>query len=528
MTKLLFYFLFFSVVCSLLIAISLPNFIGAQDRASPRTRYRYLVSELNRSNSSQAHNTESYQKYLEPPFQSPMQAPLSTFGLDVDTASYSNMRRFIDQGVRPPQDAIRTEELINYFSYQYPGPSKQELIAVNAELSECPWQKGHQLLRLGLKAKSIELKNAPTANLVFLIDVSGSMQDMNKLPMVKRSLSILLEQLRPLDRVAIVVYAGAAGLVLPSTSGKEKNEILSAIEKLEAGGSTAGGQGIQLAYQVARQNWIPKGNNRVILATDGDFNVGTSSDAEMVRLIEKERRSGVFLTVLGYGMGNYKDSKLEQIADAGNGNHAYIDSLAEAQKVLGKEFGANMLTLAKDVKLQVEFNPLRVKEYRLIGYENRKLEAQDFKDDHKDAGELGSGQTMTAIYQIQPASGTEEKQSESYFQTNQIKPAVYKSEELFRFKMRYKSPQSKQSQLFERSFSNKPVPFDQSSRDFKLATVLTGLGLYLRDSELKGQLVYDQLLQILESIQASGSSSQIEELMNLMQRIPSLKTFQLD
>ncbi|HEX6431527.1 MAG TPA: von Willebrand factor type A domain-containing protein, partial [Niastella sp.] len=336
-------------------------------------------------------NTEDYDNIVENRFLAATQNPLSTFSIDVDEAAYSNIRRYINNGSIPPAGAVRIEEMINYFDYTYPQPQHDDPFTVNTELSECPWSPQHRLVHIGLQGKEIPVQHLPNANIVFLIDVSGSMEEPNKLPLVKASMKLLADQLRPDDKVAIVVYAGNAGLVLPATSGTNTTAIKEAIDQLEAGGSTAGGAGIQLAYKVARENFIKGGNNRIILATDGDFNVGVSSDDELVSLIEKERKSGVFLSVLGYGMGNYKDNKMQQLADKGNGNHSYIDNINEARKVLVSEFGSTLFTIAKDVKIQIEFNPAKVQACRLIGYENRVMAAEDFNDDKKDAGELGSG-----------------------------------------------------------------------------------------------------------------------------------------
>ncbi len=348
-------------------------------------------------------NTEEYSNIVENGFHKVSDDPLSTFSIDVDAASYSNVRRYINSNQLPPAGAVRTEEMINYFKYQYPQPTGKDPFSINTEISDCPWNNENKLVLIGLQGKNIPVENLPASNLVFLIDVSGSMMDENKLPLVKASMKILTDQLREEDHISIVVYAGNAGLVLPATSGANKTKIKTAIDALEAGGSTAGGAGIQLAYKTAMQNFMQDGNNRIILCTDGDFNVGASSDDDMVRLIEKERNQGIYLTVLGYGMGNYKDSKMQQLADKGNGNHAYIDGINEAKKVLVNEFGGTLFTIAKDVKLQLEFNPAKVAGYRLIGYENRILNKEDFNDDKKDAGELGSGHTVTALYEIIPA-----------------------------------------------------------------------------------------------------------------------------
>jgi Ca-activated chloride channel family protein len=346
--------------------------------------------------------TEGYASITENPYRLTAREPLSTFGIDVDTASYANVRRFLNQGQLPPAGAVRIEELINYFSYDYPQPEWDLPFSVNAEVAGCPWHEGHRLVRIGLKGREIEVDDRPAGNLVFLLDVSGSMRAGNKLPLVKAALRLLVERLNSHDRIALVVYAGASGLALPSTPADQRETILSALDNLQAGGSTNGAEGIELAYQVARENFVPGGINRVILCTDGDFNVGATSDSELVRQIEDKAKTGVFLSVLGFGMGNYQDSKMQLLADKGNGNHAYIDSLGEARKVLVEEMAGTLLTIAKDVKIQVDFNPAHVAAYRLIGYENRMLKAEDFRDDTKDAGEIGAGHTVTALYEIIP------------------------------------------------------------------------------------------------------------------------------
>ena len=350
----------------------------------------------------QLHNTEEYDAIHENIFLEPSKNPLSTFSIDVDAASYSNIRRFLNNGQKPPIDAVRIEEMVNYFAYDYREPDGEDPLSIYTEIGVSPWNENHQLLHIGLQGKNVPTVDLPASNLVFLIDVSGSMAADNKLPLLRSSFKLLTKQLRAEDRVAIVVYAGAAGLVLPSTAGDQKDKINSALDNLQAGGSTAGGAGINLAYKIAKENFSEGGNNRVILATDGDFNVGASSNAAMERLIEEKRKDNIFLTVLGFGMGNYKDSKMETLADKGNGNYAYIDNISEAEKVLVNEFGGTLFTIAKDVKLQIEFNPAKVRAYRLIGYENRKLDKEDFNNDKKDAGDLGSGHTVTALYEIIP------------------------------------------------------------------------------------------------------------------------------
>ena len=348
-------------------------------------------------------NTESYDHIVENPFLSAKQNPLSTFSIDVDTASYSNMRRFLNEGELPPPGAVRIEELVNYFNYDYPQPDGDVPFSVNVEVAGCPWNTDHRLARIGLKGREIQVEQRPSSNLVFLLDVSGSMGNANKLPLVKSGMKLLLDQLDEHDRVAIVVYAGSSGLVLDSTTADQKPIILSSLDRLEAGGSTNGGEGIQLAYAVAVDHYLEGGVNRVILCTDGDFNVGTTNQSQLIRLIEEKAQTGVYLSVLGFGMGNYKDSTMEKLADKGNGNYAYIDTMREAHKVLVEEMSGTLITIAKDVKIQIDFNPAQVAGYRLIGYENRMLRAEDFKNDAKDAGEIGAGHTVTALYEIVPA-----------------------------------------------------------------------------------------------------------------------------
>lgn len=429
---------------------------------------------------------ESYNMFEENQFENPTSNPLSTFSIDVDNASYTNIRRFLNNGQKVPKDAVRVEEMINFFKYDYPQPKGKEPFSINTEYSDAPWNPDHKLLKIGLKGKEIPMEELPASNFVFLIDVSGSMSDDNKLPLLKQSMKLLVKQMRPEDKIAIVVYAGAAGLVLPSTNGSEKTKIISALDELSAGGSTAGGEGIELAYKTAQENFIKGGNNRVILATDGDFNVGDSSDRDMQTLIEEKRQSGVFLTCLGYGMGNYKDSKMEILADKGNGNYAYIDNMQEADRFLQKEFKGSMYAIAKDVKIQIEFNPNHVQSYRLIGYENRKLRDEDFENDAIDAGELGSGHTVTALYEIIPV-GVES----DYFTpdtklkyTQQAKEKNKYKDELATVKLRHKKPDGNKSTETELVIENKPVELDEASADFKFAASVAWFGLKLRDSEL--------------------------------------------
>jgi len=432
---------------------------------------------------------EDYDSFVENPFETPKNAPLSTFSIDVDNASYTNVRRFINNGQTVPADAVRVEEMINFFKYTYPQPLNNNPFSINTEYSESPWNPKHKLLRIGLQGKNIPTDNLPASNLVFLIDVSGSMSDDNKLPLLKQSLKILVQELRKEDKVAIVVYAGAAGLVLPPTSGSEKKTIIDALENLQAGGSTAGGAGIELAYKTAQENFINGGNNRVILATDGDFNVGSSSNKDMETLIIEKRKSGVFLTCLGYGMGNYKDSKMEVLSDKGNGNYAYLDNIQEANRFLGKEFKGSMFAIAKDVKIQIEFNPKQVQAYRLIGYENRKLRPEDFTDDKIDAGELGSGHTVTALYEIVPV-GVESDFAGNipnlkYTKTEATSNNNY-NDELAAVKFRYKKPDGDKSFEMVQVIKNTPSLLQNATEDFKFSAAVAWFGLKLRDSKLIG------------------------------------------
>jgi Ca-activated chloride channel family protein len=447
-------------------------------------------------------NTEEYNRIVENPFLSAATNPLSTFSIDVDRASYSNVRRFINDGERPPADAVRVEEFVNYFPYDYPEPSGAHPFSITTEIAVAPWRPAHRLLRIGLKAQSIDAADLPPNNLVFLLDVSGSMNSPSKLPLLKAAFRLLINELRSEDHVAMVVYAGAAGLVLPSTPGDRKSEILDALETLEAGGSTAGGAGIQLAYEIARDSYVEGGNNRVILATDGDFNVGTSSDAALVRLIEEKREQGTFLTVLGFGTGNLKDAKMEQLADHGNGNFAYIDNVLEARKVLVTELGGTLLTIAKDVKIQVEFNPALVVGYRLIGYENRLMRAEDFSDDTKDAGELGAGHTVTALYEVIPVGVDTDVtirgvDSLRYRMTPELRPQA-DSDELGFVKLRYKDPAGEVSHLIEHAVVDSA---GAASVDLQFAAAVAGFGMLLRGSEYSGSwTVADVLSSARQSV----------------------------
>jgi Ca-activated chloride channel family protein len=466
-------------------------------------------------------NTESYDHITENRFLKVKDNPLSTFSIDVDAASYSNVRRFLNLGQLPPAGAVRIEELINYFHYEYPQPTDEHPFSINTEISDCPWNKNNKLVLIGLQGKKIPTENLPASNLVFLIDVSGSMDEPNKLPLVKTSMKMLVDQLREKDRVAIVVYAGNAGLVLPSTSGDDKTKIKDAIDNLEAGGSTAGGAGIKLAYKIAKENFAKEGNNRVILCTDGDFNIGASSDDEMERLIEQERKSGVFLTVLGFGMGNYKDSKMEKLADKGNGNHAYIDQLSEAKKVLVNEFGGTLFTIAKDVKLQIEFNPAKVQGYRLIGYENRLLNKEDFNNDKKDAGELGSGHTVTALYEIIPAgvkSDFLEKVDPLKYQSNVVPLSKSShSDEMMTVKFRYKAPDGDVSKLIEHPVLDEQIPVAKTSDNFRFAASVAEFGMLLRNSEFKSNASFSNVLALAKKAKGNDEEGYRSEFIRLVQ-----------
>ncbi len=463
-------------------------------------------------------DNESYKGINENGFKIVESEPLSTFSVDVDAASYSNVRRFINNGQLPPADAVRIEEMINYFHYNLAGPTNNEPVAIHTELSTAPWNANHRLLRIGLKAKTIANDKLPASNLVFLIDVSGSMYEPNKLPLVQSSLKMLVNQLRPQDRVAIVVYAGAAGVVLPATSGDKKATINNAIDNLQAGGSTAGGAGIKLAYKIAMENFMKGGNNRVMLATDGDFNVGASSDDDMEKLIEKERESGISLSVLGFGMGNYKDSKMETLADKGNGNYAYIDNITEARKTLISEFGGTLFTIAKDVKLQVEFNPGKVQAYRLLGYENRALNKEDFNNDKKDAGDMGSGHTVTAFYEIVPA-GVKDDYSGSVdpLKYQKPKPVAYNSssDEMLTIKFRYKQPTSSVSKMSHVEVYDKPVALNATSTDFRFAAAVAEFGMLLRDSQFKQHSSYDQAIKMARAAKGDDSEGYRAEFIKL-------------
>jgi Ca-activated chloride channel family protein len=464
-------------------------------------------------------NREGYDNITENKFLKVSDNPLSTFSIDVDAASYSNIRRFLNQGQLPPAGAVRIEEMVNYFHYEYPQPVNDDPFSINTEISDAPWNKEHKLVLIGLQGKKIPTENLPASNLVFLIDVSGSMQGPERLGLVKASMKMLVDQLRDQDKVAMVVYAGAAGLVLPPTSGVSKTKIKEAIDNLEAGGSTAGGAGIKLAYKTANDYFVKGGNNRVILCTDGDFNVGESSDDAMERLIENERKSGVFLTVLGYGMGNYQDSKMQKLADKGNGNHAYIDGITEAKKVLVNEFGGTLFTIAKDVKLQIEFNPAKVQGYRLIGYENRMLAKEDFNDDKKDAGELGSGHTVTALYEVIPVGVSSDflKSVDSLKYQKNIAPLSKsaQTDEILTVKFRYKAPDGDVSKLIEHPVKDKEISIAKTSDNFRFAASVAQFGMLLRNSEFKSDASYADVLNLARKAKGNDEEGYRSEFIRL-------------
>ncbi len=471
-------------------------------------------------------NTESYETISENKFKSSIEEPLSTFSLDVDRASYSNVRRMLLNGNIPPKNAVRIEEMINYFNYQYPEPEENHPIAIHTTLSECPWNKNHHLMHVGIQGKRIKTEHLPPSNLVFLMDVSGSMNRPNKLPLVKSALKMLLNQLRPEDRVAIVTYAGSAGIALESTPISEKQKIFSALDHLSAGGSTAGAEGIITAYKIAKENFIKGGNNRVILTTDGDFNVGVNSPSELEELIEEKRKSNIYLSVLGFGTGNYKDHQMQVLADKGNGNHAYIDNMLEAQKILVNEFGGTLFTIAKDVKIQIEFNPAYASAYRLIGYENRILNKEDFNDDTKDAGEIGSGHSMTAIYEIIPAgvnSNLIPSVDELKYQLNSNeKEKLLYNQELATLKFRYKLPEENVSRKIVTTISPKPRLLQENEADINLAFAVAEFGMILRESNYLQNSSIDQIINLCKF---SNNEEKIEflKLVNIYKNLKNIQ-----
>ncbi|MGB5684309.1 MAG: VWA domain-containing protein [Candidatus Electrothrix sp.] len=481
--------------------------------------------------SQPAWNTESYNALQESGFISTANDPLSTFSIDVDTASYSNVRRFINEGKLPPKGAVRIEEMINYFSYDYPQPNAEHPFSVTTEVGPCPWNDSHKLVRIGLKAKDIDKKDLPPSNLVFLIDVSGSMSEQNKLPLLQKSMKMLVKQLGRNDRISIVVYAGHDQVVLPPTPGSEQQKIITAIEALGAGGSTHASSGIETAYQLAEQALLPKGNNRIVLASDGDFNVGITSRDELQKLVEEKRKSGVFLTVLGFGMGNYHDDTMEVLADKGNGNYAYIDNLLEAKKVMVKEMSGTLFALASDVKIQVEFNPAKVGAYRLIGYENRALADEDFNDDKKDAGEIGVGHRVTALYELIPvgAAGQPTVDPLKYQKSkkNDAVSAVSDSKapdsetqyanELMTVKLRYKPLQTSESILLSTVVKDNRLALEETGNDFRFAASVAGFGMLLSDSEHADGVSWSQTLTLAKGAKGTDEEGYRAEFIRLVE-----------
>lgn len=498
---------------------------ASYDMAAPSVAFTNSHGSFNRPRP--VFNTEGYAAVNENGFKGVKNNPLSTFSIDVDNASYTNIRRFINNGQLPPADAVRIEEMINYFRYDYPEPEGQHPFSVYTELAVCPWNKKHQLLQVGLRGKNIDKSSLPPSNLVFLIDVSGSMSDPNKLPLLKSAFSLLVNELRAQDKVAIVVYAGAAGLVLESTPGNRKEEIMAAIDNLEAGGSTAGGAGLKLAYAEAERNFIKGGNNRIILATDGDFNVGESSNGGMERLVEQKRENGVFMTVLGFGMGNVKDDKMEIIADKGNGNYSYIDNLQEARKVLVREFGGTLFTIAKDVKFQIEFNPAKVESYRLIGYENRLLNDEDFNDDTKDAGEMGSGHNVTALYELVPAGTGNERPAIDPLKYQGSREPVAKrndsSDEYLTIKLRYKKPDGNTSMLLEKAVRGYITDIEDVSDNLKFAAAVSEFGMILRNSEFRGSATLEGAAALAKSGRGDDEEGYRSELIRLISTVKDMR-----
>ena len=483
-----------------------------------------LSTQIDLSASSPKESTEEYGRIIENDYRAANISPLSTFAIDVDGASYSNARRMLSEGVLPPADAVRIEEFINYFKYTYPKPEGKDPFSIYTEYAQCPWNKEHKLLQIGIKGKELEANTSPANNLVFLIDVSGSMQDADKLPLLKRAFALLLKQLRDKDKISMVVYAGASGIILDGVRGNEPEKITAALDKLQAGGSTGGEEGINLAYKTAEEHFIKSGNNRVILATDGDFNVGVSGETELQKLIEEKRDKGIYLSVLGFGQGNIKDNKMELLADKGNGNYNYIDNFMEARKVLVSQFSGTLYTIAKDVKMQVEFNPAKVKEYRLIGYENRMLHAEDFNNDKKDAGELGAGHCVTALYEIVPAGSTE-----NITNVDELKYAKAGTDnhipEIATIKFRYKGikQEDTSSKLMSTVVADKPESAGLYSDNLKLAAGASAFGMLLRESKYKGDCTFDEALQLVSNMKQNDDEGYIGGLVEMIKTARELK-----
>ena len=481
------------------------------------------TSKMILSSPPQQRNAETYKEIKENSFVAVAQQPVTTFSADVDRAAYANVRRIIGYGQIPPKDAVRIEEMVNYFDYDYPAPEEGSVspLRVSPELAPAPWNPNHLLLRIGLQAKKIDLAQAPPSNIVFLIDVSGSMDEENKLPLLQSSFKLLLGQLRPDDKVAIVTYANGTKVALPSTSVKDKEKIIKVLDNLYASGGTSGGRGIQLAYEQAQKSFIKNGNNRIILATDGDFNIGINNTTDLEKFIEKQRESGIYMSVLGFGMGNYRDDMAEIIADKGNGNYAYIDNITEAKKVLVNELSGTLFAVAKDVKLQLEFNPKYVKEYKLIGYENRMLANEDFTNDKKDAGEIGAGHTVTALYELVPSDG---KVAQSLRYQSQELNEKGKGNELGFLKIRYKDPKVKDAKSVE---ITEPLVFNkkalkETSTDYRFAASVAEFGILLRDNSNKANATYDQVIELAEGAIGKDPEGYRKEFVRLVKSVKML------
>ena len=497
----------------------------SQDKKDFKNNYAISEEEYYSVDDQISQNTEEYQKQIENKFIQSLKEPLSTFSIDVDNASYSNARRFIQSGQLPNADVVRIEEFINYFDYEYQKPTGKHPFSVSTEISTAPWNEKHKLVHVGIQGKDLDYDNLAPSNLVFLIDASGSMEAENKLPLLRSSLKLLLSQLSKNDRIAIVAYAGAAGLVLESTPATETDKIMKALDAVSAGGSTAGGAGIQLAYSLAKDNLIKEGNNRVILCTDGDFNVGVNSPKELVEMIETKRNDGIYLTVCGFGMGNYKDYQMEELSNAGNGNYFYIDNIQEAKKVFVTQMRATLFTIAKDVKIQIEFNPAKVAAYRLIGYENRMLQKEDFNDDKKDAGELGAGHTVTALYEIIPVGVKSEflpSVDDLRYQKdeNKIKEsytAAASSDELLNLKLRYKKPNEDTSNLIVNPLKDDNIALEKTSDNFRFSAAVAEFGMILRNSEFKSKASYDQVITLAKTAKGKDTEGYRAEFLKLVE-----------
>ncbi len=498
--------------------------VSATEEAPNSAQTTKDAKESAKPNKADSIKVSDYKEIVENPFLNATQAPLSTFSIDVDNASYSQVRTYLNSGQMPPADAVRIEELINYFDYDYPQPKSEHPFSIIGEVGASPWNKENKIVHIGLQGKSLNYNELKPSNLVFLIDASGSMSDENKLPLVKKSLKLLLNELSDNDKISIVAYAGGAGLILSPTKATEKDKILDALNSLTSGGGTAGEQGIKLAYEIAEKNLIKNGNNRVILVTDGDFNVGVSSDAELVKLMTGYRQKDIYLTICGFGIGNYQDGKMEEISKAGSGNYFYIDGFEEAKKVFVKEMRANMFTIAKDVKIQVEFNPKKVKAYRLIGYENRVMPNEDFNNDLKDAGELGAGHSVTALYEIIPVGSSQNVASIDplKYQTTKLSNEAL-GDEIVSVKFRYKPLKSDKSVLITTPIKDQNQQIENTSENFQFSAAVAGFGLILRNSAYKGTANYKEILALAKKSKGNDANGYRSEFIKLIETAELLK-----